>query len=181
MNKCLPDDLPPHKSHKCSSMQQLLSGRYKMLGGCAHRMQAWLWASLLPTATTVDIVNQSWWEGEWDRGVGGLGLSRPPSDTLSPTTSHAETVDGWENTCREALTRRLSYHGIRSGLWETAPPKHTCTLSVTHTYKHAGAHSGRTRTHKGVTRGNLWEDWGRQLGTRQFQTNTRLYLSASCT
>lgn len=64
---------------------------------------------------------------------GPMGLSRPPSDTLSHSASQGETADGWENTRREALTRRLSYHGIRSGLWEIAPPKHTCMLSVAHT------------------------------------------------
>lgn len=73
-------------------------------------------------------------EGDGAGGGGGpMGLSQPLSDTLSHSASQRETVDGWENTRREELTRRLSYHGIRSGLWETAPPKHTRTLSVTHT------------------------------------------------
>lgn len=107
--------------------------------------------------------------GKW-----GLDLRQTHS------ASQGETVDGWENTRREELTRRLSYHGIRSGLWETAPPEHAHTLSFTQT--HPGAHSGRTLPHtkkKRVTQGNLREDWGRQLGTRQFQTNACLYLLAS--
>lgn len=46
-----------------TSLQQLLNDRYKMSAWCAHRIQARLRASLLPTAPMVDIVNQSWWEG----------------------------------------------------------------------------------------------------------------------
>lgn len=90
-----------------------------------------------------------------------MGLSRPPSDTLSHSASQRETVGGWENTRREALTRRLSYHGIRSGLWETAPPKHTCTLSVKHTQTHANtpAHTQatllHTKSHQGKPEGRL--------------------------
>lgn len=70
--------------------------------------------------------------GKEQDGGGAMRLSQPLSDTLSHSASQRETVDGWENTRREVLTRRLSYHGIRSGLWETAPPKHTRTLSHTH-------------------------------------------------
>lgn len=83
-------------------------------------------------------------------GAGGvMSLSQPLSDTLSHSASQRETVDGWENTRREVLTRRLSYHGIRSGLWETAPPKHTRTLSLAHTHTHinTGRRTSRTLAH----------------------------------
>lgn len=67
---------------------------------------------------------------------GGSSVGNEPASvrhTQPLSQPERETADGWESTRREALTRRLSYHRIRSGLWETAPPKHTRTLSVTYT------------------------------------------------
>lgn len=64
------------------------------------------------------------------------------------------SVDGWESARREALTRRLSYHRIRSGLWETPPPKHTRTLPPAHTHTHAERGS-RTKCHQGRPEGRL--------------------------
>lgn len=88
--------------------------------------------------------------GGWGWGGGG-NKSEPASvrHTQPLSQSESETIDGWENTRREVLTRRLSYHGIRSGLWETAPPKHTRTLSLarTHTHTNTGRRTSSTLAH----------------------------------
>lgn len=67
----------------------------------------------------------------------------------------------------------MSYHRIRSGLWETAPPKHTRALSArppARTHTHADTDAAGAQS---VTRGDPRGDGGRQLGTRQPQTNAR--------
>lgn len=58
----------------------------------------------------------------------------------------------------------------------------TLARSQSHTHKHMQTHQRTLRPcscTQRVTKGNLREDWGRQLGTRQFQTNACLYLLAS--
>lgn len=89
----------------------------------------------------------------WVGGVGVVSAGNEPASvrhTQPLTRPERGSVDGWESARREALTRRLSYHRIRSGLWETAPPKHTCTLPRTHAER-----GSRTKCHQGRPEGRL--------------------------